>query len=193
MAYDRVVVRQLLMAAFSDEDLTVFCADYFQDVYEQFGSESSKRAKALKLVDYCHRRGEIPTLLDKIKDENPHQYQEYKPRLEISESRQSVMDVENLQDQADELESIFDLNDAGELTQEGAPSVPESAQATNHPLLGGPQEIKRWFLEQLSHDEQVFVATAALFSGLERQDLMAIYHDITGILEPNKTQTGKER
>jgi formylglycine-generating enzyme required for sulfatase activity len=50
-------LRQFLVEYFSREELEVFCADYFRDIYVDFeGSAMSKTQWTHKLVDYCRRR-----------------------------------------------------------------------------------------------------------------------------------------
>lgn len=49
-------LRQFLVEHFSREEMEVFCADYFRDVFFDFeGSSMSKTQWAHKLVDYCRR------------------------------------------------------------------------------------------------------------------------------------------
>ncbi len=56
-------LRQFLVDHFSREEIEVFCADYFRDVYSDFeGSAMSKTQWAHKLVDYCQRRSLMPRL-----------------------------------------------------------------------------------------------------------------------------------
>lgn len=56
-------LRQFLVEYFSREEMEVFCADYFRDVYFDFeGSSMSKTQWAHKLVDYCRRRSLMPQL-----------------------------------------------------------------------------------------------------------------------------------
>ena len=44
-------MRELLTAAFSDEELTTFCFDNFRPVYEEFATGMSRTQKVQMLVD----------------------------------------------------------------------------------------------------------------------------------------------
>jgi len=72
---------------------------------------------------------------------------------------------------------------------EQAPVGVEDAEESAHPLTGDLQAVNQWFVEELGTNEQVFVIAAALFSGLERQELMGIYDDMLNILRPPQSQT----
>ncbi len=49
-------VRKLVSAAFSDEDLTIFCFDHFPAVHEEFTAGQTKSARVLSLVSFAERR-----------------------------------------------------------------------------------------------------------------------------------------
>jgi hypothetical protein len=69
-AFDTAAVRELLTAAFSDEELTIFCYDYFRAVHEKFGSGMSKPAKIQLLIEECEPKGRLGTLLDWVRETN---------------------------------------------------------------------------------------------------------------------------
>ena len=48
-------IRQYLTNAYSDDDITVLCSDYFREVYDDFTAGMSKRQKIQLLLDYCIR------------------------------------------------------------------------------------------------------------------------------------------
>ena len=50
------VIRQLVNAAFDDEEIVMLCFDYFHPVYDSFGSEMGKRKKIQVLLEECDRR-----------------------------------------------------------------------------------------------------------------------------------------
>jgi formylglycine-generating enzyme required for sulfatase activity len=63
-------LRQFFVEHFSRDEMEVFCADYFRDVYVDFeGSDMSKTQWAHKLVDYCRRRSLMPRLRAAIQKE----------------------------------------------------------------------------------------------------------------------------
>jgi len=56
-------LRRFLIEHFSREELELFCADYFRDIYLDFeGSSMPKTHWAQRLVEYCHRRNALPNL-----------------------------------------------------------------------------------------------------------------------------------
>jgi hypothetical protein len=80
-AYNTAVVRELLMATFSDEELMAFCFDNFRPVYEEFATGMSRTQKVQMFVAYCERRGEMAGLLARAKSANPYQYTRFEDRL----------------------------------------------------------------------------------------------------------------
>ena len=80
-AINTAAVRELLMAAFSDEELTTFCYDNFRPVYEEFATGMSRTGKVQRLVETCDRRGEIAGLLARVERANPYQYDRFRNRL----------------------------------------------------------------------------------------------------------------
>jgi hypothetical protein len=76
-AYNVGVVQELLMAAFSDEELNAFCQSYFYVVYNNFTQGMSKRTKVLALIDHCQRHNKTDELLALVQEENPTKYAEY--------------------------------------------------------------------------------------------------------------------
>jgi hypothetical protein len=80
-AFDTAAVRELLLAAFSDEELTTFCYDNFRPVYEEFATGMSRPQKVQMLVEHCVRRGDVERLLALVKEKSAYQYQQFEPRL----------------------------------------------------------------------------------------------------------------
>lgn len=74
-------IREMLTAAFDDEELSTFCADHFNAVYEEFASGMSKRDKIRRLLDYCVRQEQVETLLAEVRQCNPAQYARFEKRL----------------------------------------------------------------------------------------------------------------
>jgi len=77
-AWNTPAVRELLMAAFNDEELTTFCYDNFRPVYEEFATGLSRTQKTQRLVETCDRRGEMEKLLAGVQRANPYQYNQFK-------------------------------------------------------------------------------------------------------------------
>jgi len=68
------VLRELIKEAFSDEELIIFCYDYFREVYHQFGTGMSKTVKIQRLIEYCVRHIQIELLLQRLRETNPAQF-----------------------------------------------------------------------------------------------------------------------
>ena len=81
MGYNMAVIRKLLDASFTDEDLSNFCHDYFHEIYEQFTAGQTKSARVRLLIDYSDHRGRLDELLEKVKQENPYKFEEFESQL----------------------------------------------------------------------------------------------------------------
>jgi len=75
------VVRELIKEGFSDEELIVFCYDYFPEVYHQFGTGMSKTVKIQRLIEYCVGHIQIESLLERVREHNPAQYTRFEGSL----------------------------------------------------------------------------------------------------------------
>jgi hypothetical protein len=74
-------IRDLLNAAFSDEELTTFCFDHFRPVYDDFASGMGKGQKVQRLLDYCVRQEQVERLLAAVRKANPEKYQRFGEQL----------------------------------------------------------------------------------------------------------------
>ena len=74
MATNTADIRQYLTSAYSDEELTTLCSDYFRDVYDNFTAGMSKTAKIQLLLDHCQRREVMPDLRAALGRDRPDQY-----------------------------------------------------------------------------------------------------------------------
>lgn len=79
--WNTAALRELLMAAFTDGELTNFCYDYFRPVYEQFAGGMSKPDKVQRLIVFCENSGQVPQLLAQLKDSAAFQYGIFESRL----------------------------------------------------------------------------------------------------------------
>jgi hypothetical protein len=84
-SWDDATLRQLLNAAFSDEELTTLCFDYFRPVYETFGTGTSKSRKIQNLIEHCERNLDVERLLDVIQSLNPRQFTLFESHLRGSQ------------------------------------------------------------------------------------------------------------
>lgn len=74
ISWNTATIRELLIAALTDEELTALCFDHFRSVYEQFSTGMSKTDKVQRLLDFCHRFDQVKKLLSLIKERVPAQY-----------------------------------------------------------------------------------------------------------------------
>lgn len=81
MLQHSALIRALINAAFSDQELINFCFDHFRPVYDQFAADMNRQRKIQLLLEYGEKQGHIEQLLALIKDLNPAQYHKYEPWL----------------------------------------------------------------------------------------------------------------
>ena len=88
MTYDLAAIREMISAAFNDEELATFCSDHFRAVYENFAAGQTQAQRVLLLVDFTERRGQLDGLLDEIAKANPHQFELFKDKVRAGPSTQ---------------------------------------------------------------------------------------------------------
>lgn len=88
MGYDIAIIRELLEAAFSEEDISNFCFDHYISVYEQFTAGQTKSFRVRLLIIYAEKNNLIDDMLTKIKQKNPHKCAEFESRLKASPAGQ---------------------------------------------------------------------------------------------------------
>jgi len=81
MSYNLAAIRELVVAAFSSEELSTLCFDYYREVYEQFTTGQSKPDRVLRLVEHADRRLLLNDLLAHIRASNPNQYANFAARI----------------------------------------------------------------------------------------------------------------
>ena len=81
MTYNLVVVRELILAAFGDEEFLIFCADYFPTVRQQFTAGQTEGQRVQLLVEHAERHGLLADLLAEIRTANSYQYNRFAPQL----------------------------------------------------------------------------------------------------------------
>ncbi|MCX6028727.1 MAG: hypothetical protein NT169_05420 [Chloroflexi bacterium] len=81
MPHDIAVIRELVTAALSDDELTKLCFDHFHAIYEQFAAGQTRGQRVLALVEYADRQLFLDDLLARVKVANPGKYAEFAPRL----------------------------------------------------------------------------------------------------------------
>ena len=73
-------VRELLTAAFSEEELASFCRQHYPTVYEDFTARLGKRQKIRRLLQHCAQEDSTTVLLQLIAAEKPGAYGRFAPR-----------------------------------------------------------------------------------------------------------------
>ncbi|MFC2038107.1 hypothetical protein ACFLYD_09190, partial [Chloroflexota bacterium] len=85
-AYDIQKIRQLLIEAFTDEELRRFCLDRptFRPVVDKLGREDGLDDIVDEVIDYCRTQLLWDELLLAVKEVNPRQYARFELTLRIS-------------------------------------------------------------------------------------------------------------
>ena len=81
--WDTGTIRQLLSAAFDDEELIAFCFDHFPAVCDKFGVGMSKERKIHHLLDYAVRNDQVARLLELLRELRGHQYVRFRYRQAV--------------------------------------------------------------------------------------------------------------
>lgn len=79
--YNTGTIRNLLKAAFSDEDFTIFCFDNFREVHDQFSTGMSLTQKIQRLIEDCRKKMAFEKLFELVEKDNPVQYQRFADQL----------------------------------------------------------------------------------------------------------------
>ena len=95
--YNYATIRELINAAFDDDELQIFCHDHFQEVKNQFTTGQNKGHRVLLLSEYSKRYGQIEKLLDEIKKKNPYQYERYESNILMKATEAASSDTDNTQ------------------------------------------------------------------------------------------------
>jgi hypothetical protein len=82
---DIAVVRELLLAAFSAEELrqlvTYTSVTELRPLVQRFSSRASLGEIVYETIEYCQTRALLPELLTEVQQANPRQYARFAPRL----------------------------------------------------------------------------------------------------------------
>jgi hypothetical protein len=86
--YDLASIRQLLMAAFTPEELCRFCQDrpLFRPIIDRFGLRHGLDDMVDEAIVYCEIRQLWPELLAEMEQEYPRQYERFEPYILPSSS-----------------------------------------------------------------------------------------------------------
>jgi hypothetical protein len=86
--HNLAAIHQLLLAAFTAEDLLRFCLDRptFRPVVASFGPKYSLQDMVDEVITYCDKRDLFGELLAQVRQVNPRQYARFEPALWSEES-----------------------------------------------------------------------------------------------------------
>jgi hypothetical protein len=76
MNYSTADIRQFLIEAFNDEELTTFCFDRFSDVYQSFAVGMTKGQKVQLLLEHCQNYKTTSDLVAALAQTRPTQFQQ---------------------------------------------------------------------------------------------------------------------
>ena len=80
--YNTAEIRKYLISAYGDQDITVFCFDYFRDVYDNLAAGMDKGQKIQLLLDYCQRRDLFFDLFAGLRKDRPGQFRQQLQTIE---------------------------------------------------------------------------------------------------------------
>ncbi len=113
-SYNPAAISKLMNVVLSDDDLPIFCYNYFPPVYEKFASGTAHLWKVQLLIDHCKRHNQFDKLLTHIAEINPTQYEKF-----ITSITHSSKPLKKLSSQVDKrrVEIVFN-GDPAEFTLE---------------------------------------------------------------------------
>ncbi len=79
-SFDTAEIRQFLTEAFSDEELSTLCFDYFRDVYDDFAAGMTKGSKIQLLLERCIRQEATYKLLAAMQRARPERFERQSPQ-----------------------------------------------------------------------------------------------------------------
>lgn len=90
--YRVAAIRQMLLAAFTADELYRFCVDHpsFRPITDSFGPGQGLDDMVDEVIEYCRTRRLWRELLDEVAEANPRQYERFEPYLNVSKAGQST-------------------------------------------------------------------------------------------------------
>lgn len=79
--WNTATIRQLLIEALSDQQISELAFDHFRPVYQQLSTGMTKPHMIRLLLEYCDMHNQIEELLDHIQRLNPAKYSQYQSHL----------------------------------------------------------------------------------------------------------------
>ena len=138
--YDQATFHQMLTAAFSTGEINTLAFELFPKIYDDFSSGMSKSDRIKQIIEAAGKNGRFPHLITYVKNHNPHQYHQFKNRLQKEEiATSSTTQLSGWQQRKNDLEEHItkDLKLLKEFD--------DVLRAETHPQrrLGYQQDIKR--------------------------------------------------
>ena len=177
MVVDKQVLRRLLVQAYSRDELKILAGDISGNDELVLSDKGTIEIWAFELISWCGRQNKIIILIDSIKKGRPEIYKEYEAKME----KKTESPLDEIQREGKEIEAALGALKAGGTKQKAVSSGPGKPRQSKHPLIGRQSSIHVWF-SKLDTEQQVFVTSAALFSGLQRDELMSLYSDLLTVL-----------
>jgi len=79
--YNTAALRDLIVAALTEDEFTALAFDYFRPVYKQFAAGQTRSQRVQLLLEHAERSGQMARLVALIQEINPARYPEYADRL----------------------------------------------------------------------------------------------------------------
>lgn len=73
--------RQLLLEAFSDDELHIFCYDHFEELRNTLSDGLEKMLQVQKLIEFCDKREQFGKLAKLLAEERPEKYKVFQDSL----------------------------------------------------------------------------------------------------------------
>ncbi|HSR30827.1 MAG TPA: tetratricopeptide repeat protein, partial [Anaerolineae bacterium] len=96
--YDQSVVRDLLLASFTSEDLWRFCEDHaqFRPIAAEFHHSESLQEMVVQVITFCEAEGVWNEFLTAVREARPLQFIRYEPQLRVSPSEEAEPEPQEL-------------------------------------------------------------------------------------------------
>jgi len=75
--YNYIALRALLMAVLTQAELSHICFNYLHSIYDNLSTETNKREKVDKLIEYIDQYQQVEQLLMVIQERHPIRYEQY--------------------------------------------------------------------------------------------------------------------
>jgi hypothetical protein len=190
--YNPKIIRLILVEKFSFDDMYILATDLCGNHELVFSKDAKLELAANDLVQWSRRHSQINKLVELIRERRPAIFEEYKAKLEQPDNSHEGI-LEDIQASSSSIKETFDqIRVAGNVSK-SQETENISACLADHPLSRDQAAVKLWFRDELSIDEQAFVISVALFSGLQRYELFKITSVVRSLLKPSQNGVSLEK